>query len=70
MLHRLISYWVYGGVLAGILLLVLAPLLLRGWSTPLAATFLLLPAYMVHQYEEHDQDRFRLFFNETIGQGF
>jgi hypothetical protein len=25
---------------------------------------------MVHQYEEHDHDRFRLFFNETIGKGF
>ena len=70
MLQRLISYWVYGGVLAGILLLVLSPLLVAGWSTPLAATFLLLPAYMVHQYEEHDHDRFRLFFNETIGKGF
>ena len=70
MLQRLISYWVYGGVLAGILLLMLSPLLVAGWSTPLAATFLLLPAYMVHQYEEHDHDRFRLFFNETIGKGF
>ena len=70
MLQRLISYWVYGGVLAGILLLVLWSLLVAGWSMPLAATFLLLPAYMVHQYEEHDHDRFRLFFNETIGKGF
>jgi Protein of unknown function with HXXEE motif len=70
MLQRLISSWVYGGVLAAILLLALSPLLLAGWPKPLAATFLLLPAYMVHQYEEHDHDRFRLFFNQTIGQGF
>lgn len=70
MLQRLISYWVYGGALAGILLLVMSPLLLSGWSIPLAATFLHLPAYMIHQYEEHDHDRFRLFFNETIGKGF
>jgi len=69
MMERLISYWVYGGVLAGILLLLLAPLLLAHWSIPLIATFLHLPAYMIHQYEEHDQDRFRLFFNETIGRG-
>ena len=69
MLHRLISYWVYGGFLAGILLLLLSPLLVAGWSPPLAAAFLLLPAYMIHQYEEHDGDRFRQFFNETIGNG-
>jgi hypothetical protein len=25
------------------------------------------PVYMVHQYEEHDNDRFRLFVNEKIG---
>jgi uncharacterized membrane protein len=36
----------------------------------LALSPLLLPAYMVHQCEEHDHDRFRLFFNETIGNGF
>lgn len=69
MLQRLISYWVYGGVLAGVLLLALSPLLLAGWSMSLAATFLLLPAYMIHQYEEHDRDRFRLLLNETIGKG-
>ena len=70
MLGRLISYWVYGGLLAGVLLLALYPLLTLGWPLPLAATFLLLPAYMIHQYEEHDDDRFRRFFNATIGQGF
>lgn len=70
MLQRLISHWVYGGALAGLLLLALAPLLLASWPRALAATFLLLPAYMLHQYEEHDRDRFRLFFNQTIGRGF
>ena len=70
MLERLISNWVYGGVLAAMLLLALSPLLVAGWSAPLAATFLLLPAYMIHQYEEHDRDRFRQFFNTTIGKGF
>lgn len=70
MLQRLVANWVYGGALAGLLLLVLSPLLMAGWPVPLAATFLHLPAYMIHQYEEHDHDRFRLFFNETIGQGY
>jgi hypothetical protein len=69
MFERLIHNWVYGGVLAAVLLLLLAPLLTAHWSAPLVATFLHLPAYMVHQYEEHDRDRFRLFFNETIGKG-
>jgi hypothetical protein len=54
---------VYGRVLAAILMLALSPLLPAGWPLPLADPFLLLPAYMVHQYEEHDRDRFRLFFN-------
>lgn len=70
MLQRLIAHWMYGGALAGILLLLLSPLLLTGWPEPLAASFLLLPAYMLHQYEEHDRDRFRLFFNQTIGRGY
>lgn len=69
MLNRLITSWVYGGFLAGILLLFLTPGLSRGWPPALTAIFLLLPAYMLHQYEEHDNDRFRTFFNRTLGQG-
>lgn len=70
MLQRLISNWVYGGALAGVLLFALSPLLLAYWPPPLAATFLLLPAYMIHQFEEHDHDRFRRFFNASLGCGF
>ncbi len=69
MMNRLMMYWVYGGALAGVLLLLLYPLLCRGWSVALTLTFLHLPMYMLHQYEEHDNDRFRLFFNKTIGGG-
>lgn len=69
MLQRLCSHWVYGGALAALLMLALSPLLLAGRPAPWAASFLLLPAYMLHQYEEHDDDRFRRFFNRTIGQG-
>lgn len=69
MLQRLASNWVYGGFLAGLLLLVLAPLVAGTWPPVLAAVYLHLPAYMIHQYEEHDDDRFRRFFNQTIGQG-
>ncbi|MGD0547119.1 MAG: HXXEE domain-containing protein [Terracidiphilus sp.] len=69
MLSRLIANWVYGGFLAGLLLLFLTPILARGWPPALLATFLCLPAYMLHQYEEHDNDRFRQFFNRNFGKG-
>lgn len=69
MMNRLIDNWVYGGFLAALLLLVLGPLFVIGWPPALVATFLCLPAYMIHQYEEHDNDRFRLFVNQVIGNG-
>ena len=67
MFGRLITYWVYGGFLAALLLLFLTPVLVRSWPAALAVTFLCLPAYMIHQYEEHDNDRFRLYVNQKIG---
>lgn len=69
MLDRLYTNWVYGGFLAGLLILALSPLLLRGWSWPMIAVFLQLPVYMLHQYEEHDDGRFGRFVNQRIGGG-
>jgi len=69
MIHRLIANWVYGGFLAGVLLLLLAPLFIQSWPATLAAAFFCLPAYMIHQYEEHDNDRFRAFVNRLLGNG-
>lgn len=69
MWNRIVNRWVYGAALAGVLLLVLLPLLARQWPAWKAATFLLLPIYMLHQLEEHDADRFRRFVNETMGRG-
>lgn len=66
-MDRLVKNWVYGGFAAGILLLLLTPLFARGWSAALTATYLCLPIYMIHQYEEHDRDRFRAFINANIG---
>lgn len=66
---RLFAYWTYGGFLAGMMMLALMPLLARGWSPPFTAIFLLLPIYMLHQYEEHDGDRFRLYVNRMVGHG-
>jgi hypothetical protein len=48
MFGRLITNWVYGGFLAGLLLLLLAPVLVHSWSAPLVATFLCLLVYLVH----------------------
>lgn len=66
---RLVNDWVYGGLLAALALAVcsigLAPLL----PLPLLLVFLLLPAYMLHQAEEHLGNRFRDFMDTEIGKG-
>ncbi len=67
MLERFIANWVYGASLFALFLLALAPLLLHGFPPAVAAVFFTLPAYMLHQWEEHDNDRFRLFVNHWIG---
>lgn len=69
MLHRLRDNWVYGGFLAALMLLALTPVLSSGWPLALWLIWLQLPVYMLHQYEEHDGDRFRLFINANIGGG-
>lgn len=69
MLHRLVVSWVYGGFLAALLFLLLSPLFVPSWPPVLAATFFCLPAYMLHQYEEHDDDRFRVFMNRILAGG-
>ena len=50
-LSRLTHYWVYGGFLAGLLLLALMPELSRHWTSALFVVFLQLPLYMFHQLE-------------------
>jgi hypothetical protein len=68
-LGRLQTSWVYGGFLAGLMILVLTPLLVPGWGLPGTLAFLVLPVYMLHQYEEHDDDRFHRFVDTEIGKG-
>jgi hypothetical protein len=69
MLQRLYLNWVYGAFSTGLLLIFLMPLLTAGWPLVLALIYLALPAYMLHQYEEHDNDRFRTFINNHLGHG-
>lgn len=66
---RLTHAWVYGGFLAGFMLLALLPVFTAGHSLAFLFIVLQLPIYMLHQYEEHDDDRFRRFVNRTVGDG-
>lgn len=66
MFRRLSENWVYGGFLASLVLIALAPLFARGASAVELLTYLCLPVYMLHQYEEHDADRFRRFINSVV----
>src|SRR5476651_2389074 len=65
----LIAQWPYATLFAAAFLLVLVPPFLAFISIPLLLVYLQLPAYMVHQFEEHDQDRFRIFINQTLAGG-
>jgi len=69
MIDRLVRNWVYGGALAGVLLLGLLPAVDQGWPVVLVLVYLQMPIYMLHQLEEHDADRFQHVVNEMIGRG-
>ncbi len=69
MFDRFVHNWVYGGALAGVLLLLLLPVLNQGWPLVLVLVYLQMPVYMLHQLEEHDADRFYNTVNDMIGSG-
>lgn len=66
-LWRTAEFWVYGTLPAALLLLLVAPVVLHGRPAAVILTYLALPAYMLHQVEEHDADRFRTFVNHWLG---
>lgn len=68
-LERLAANWVYGGGLAGLILLFLTPVIAEGRGPVFLLCWLSLPVYMLHQYEEHDADRFRGFVNQLLPAG-
>ncbi len=68
-LQRLRANWVYGGFLMAFVLLALAVPLLAKAPLALVLVYLHLPMYQLHQYEEHDADRFRTFVNSVLGKG-
>ncbi|MSP12917.1 MAG: HXXEE domain-containing protein [Chloroflexi bacterium] len=53
----------------GIVLLLLTPFMLSGLDIVAFLVFLQLPIYMLHQYEEHAQGRFREFVNQEVAGG-
>jgi hypothetical protein len=50
-----------------VLILCSLPVFLAIGNVPLVLLYTLLPAYMIHQYEEHAHGRFVAFFNTTVG---
>jgi hypothetical protein len=68
-LPRLFSNWVYGGFLSGFLILGLFLGIGRDWSLAFWLVALQLPVYMIHQYEEHEGDRLRIFVNNVLAGG-
>jgi hypothetical protein len=61
--------WPCAALLTAGFLGVLAPLVFRYAGTPLGLVYLQLPIYMLHQYEEHAGDRFRVWVNNMLGDG-
>jgi hypothetical protein len=64
----LVREWPYAGLLTAVFLLVLLPFF-GAQGLALTLVYLQLPLYMLHQFEEHDRDRFRSFANQVIGKG-
>lgn len=61
--------WPYAALFTAGFLAVLAPLVFRYAGLPLGLVYLQLPIYMLHQYEEHAGDRFRIWVNNMLGHG-
>jgi hypothetical protein len=61
--------WPYGALLGAGFLGAVAPVVFRYAGVAVGLVYLQLPIYMVHQYEEHAGDRFRMWVNAMIGHG-
>lgn len=61
--------WPYAGALASCFLVAVAPVVWSAEGAALALVLLLLPAYMLHQVEEHAADRFRRYVNGRLAGG-
>ncbi len=61
--------WPAAALFTSVFLLLLAPVVYLSTGLGLTLLYLQLPIYMIHQWEEHREDRFRLYINRTIGGG-
>ncbi len=61
--------WPAAALFAATFLLAILPIVVVSADWPLALVFVQLPIYMLHQWEEHTGDRFRLYANRVIGRG-
>lgn len=67
----LVTKWNWPGAaaLAGVILLLVSPVVWSLGGAEIFWVFLMLPIYMLHQLEEHAGDRFRIFATEVVGHG-
>jgi Protein of unknown function with HXXEE motif len=61
--------WPYAALFTAAFLFALLPFIAGGAGGLLALVFVQLPIYMLHQWEEHAGDRFRMYANRVIGGG-
>jgi len=61
--------WARMSLPAAVLALGSLPLFLANADTSIILIYTLLPAYMIHQYEEHARGGFAAFVNSEVGQG-
>ena len=61
--------WPAAALFAAMFLLAILPIVAASAGWPLALVFVQLPLYMLHQWEEHRGDGFRLYANRVIGGG-
>ena len=61
--------WPYAALFTAGFLAVLARSCFAMPGCPLGLVYLQMPIYMLHQYEEHADDRFRLWVNNMLGHG-
>lgn len=59
-------HWPQAALFTAILLFLLLPVVAATEGLVLALVFLQLPLYLVHQFEEHQGDRFRRYFNDRL----
>jgi hypothetical protein len=62
-------HWPAAALFAGVFLFTVLPVYAAAVGLAQALVFVQLPIYMLHQWEEHAGDRFRLYVNRVVGAG-